>query len=71
MPKASRRSAPALSRQVDSTGNANPDSGFRYDAALAGYIFNLSTTGLSTGTYTLNFTVGSDPRAYSVPFAIK
>jgi hypothetical protein len=39
-------------------GNANPDFDFRYDAALAGYIFNLKTTGLGTGTYQLCFTVG-------------
>ena len=55
----------------DATGNANLDADFRYDAALAGYIFNLSTKGLLTGTYTLNFTVGSDATVYSVPFAIK
>ena len=57
--------------QVDTTGTANPDADFRYDAALAGYIFNLSTKGLLTGTYTLNFTVGADATVYSVPFAIK
>ena len=57
--------------QVDTTGNANPDVDFRYDPALAGYILNLSTKSLLTGTYTLNVTVGSDPTVYSVPFAIK
>ena len=56
---------------LDDTGTANPDFDFRYDASLAGYIFNLSTKGISTGTYNLNFTVGSDPTPYSVPFAVK
>lgn len=56
---------------LDDTGNANPDFDFRYDASLAGYIFNLSTHGLSMGTYRLNFTVGSDPTVYSAPFAVK
>ena len=44
---------------LDDSGNANPDFDSRYDAALEGYIFNLKTTGLTTGTYNLNFTVGS------------
>ena len=56
------------------TGNANPDNNFRYDAALGrtgGYIFNLKTTGLSMGTYSLSFTTGSDPTVYSVQFQVK
>ncbi len=57
--------------QVDTTGNANPDLDFRFDPALAGYILNLSTISLVTGTYRLNFTVGSDSTVYPVPFAIK
>jgi len=55
----------------DDAGNANPDSDFRYDATLAGYIFNLSTTGFPTGTYTLNFKAGADPVLYSAQFAVK
>jgi hypothetical protein len=42
---------------VVDAGNANPDSNFRYDAAVE-YIFNLKTTGLSAGGYRLFFTVG-------------
>ena len=57
--------------EVDDSGNANPDLDFRYDASLGGYIFNLSTKGIQTGTYNLNFTVGSDPTPYSVSFAVK
>jgi autotransporter adhesin len=48
----------SASTAVVDAGNANPDFDFRYDAALAGYIFNLKTTGLGTGTYRLYFTVG-------------
>ena len=56
---------------LDDTGQANPDLTFRYDASLAGYIFNLKTTGLPTGTYNLLFTIGSDPTVYSAPFTIR
>ncbi|HEY7158298.1 MAG TPA: hypothetical protein VH575_30410, partial [Gemmataceae bacterium] len=34
-----------------SPGGSNPDNLFRYDPDLGGYIFNLSTKGLSAGTY--------------------
>ena len=57
------------------SGNANPDNNFRYDASLGGkggYIFNLSTRGLATGTYNLNFkVVGADPTIYSAPFQVR
>jgi hypothetical protein len=59
---------------VEDSGNANPDSNFRYDATLGGtggYIFNLKTTGLASGTYKLNFTAGGDPLNYSVAFQVK
>ena len=53
------------------SGNANPDSNFRYDTTLGGYIFNLSTSGLGTGTYTLSFTAGSDPTTHAVQFQVR
>jgi hypothetical protein len=56
---------------LDDTGNANPDFDFRYDSSLNGYIFNLSTKGYTTGTYSLNFTAGSDPTQHSTQFAVK
>ena len=56
---------------LDDTGNANPDMDFRYDATLAGYVFNLSTKGYSTGTYTLSFAAGADPSTHSASFAVK
>ena len=56
---------------VEDSGNANPDFNFRYDPGLAGYIFNLSTKGLTTGTYLLGFRAGSDPTTYTVRFKVK
>ena len=60
---------------VEDSGSANPDSNFRYDASLGGtggYIFNLSTRGLATGTYNLSFkVVGADPTIYSAPFQVR
>jgi len=56
---------------IDDTGNANPDLDFRYDATVNGYVFNLSTMGYATGTYSINFTTGSDPATHSVQFAVK
>jgi Big-like domain-containing protein len=63
-----------FSGDVEAAGNANPDNDFRFDSTLGpagGYIFNLSTTGLPTGTYSLQFTAGSDPVTHSVNFGVK
>ena len=54
---------------VEDSGNANPDNNFRFDTNS--YIFNLKTTGLSTGVYNLYFTAGSDPTLHTVQFQIK
>ena len=59
---------------VEDAGNANPDFNFRYEASLGGsggYIFNLKTTGLTTGIYQLCFRAGSDPTMHTVEFQIK
>lgn len=59
---------------VESPGSANPDNNFRFDSTQGpsgGYIFNLSTTGLATGTYSLQFTAGNDPTSHSVNFGVK
>jgi len=53
------------------SGNANPDSNFRYDASLAGYIFNLSSKGLPTGTYLLHFKVQGDPADHTLQFQVR
>jgi hypothetical protein len=63
-----------FSGPVEDAGNANPDGNFRYDATLGpsgGYIFNLKTTGLTTGTYNLNFTVSGVSSSYTTPFGVK
>lgn len=54
---------------VDDSGNANPDNDFRFVGF--GYIFNLSTEGLASGTYMLQFTAGSDPLTHTVNFGVK
>jgi hypothetical protein len=55
---------------LNSAGNADPKDLFRYDACLGGYIFNLSTKGLASGTYTLYYTVGKDPTRHFLSFVV-
>jgi probable HAF family extracellular repeat protein len=60
--------------QLTDAGNANPDNNFRYDATLGGtggYIYNLSTKGLATGTYAIEFIVGSNPHVYRAQFEVR
>jgi probable HAF family extracellular repeat protein len=59
---------------LQDSGNANPDKNFRYDATLGGtggYIYNLSTKGLATGTYVLEFTAGSSAHVYQAQFGVR
>jgi hypothetical protein len=45
----------------DDAGNSNPDYDFRYDSTLGpsgGYIYNLQTKGLQSGTWTMLFGAG-------------
>jgi hypothetical protein len=61
---------------LDDSGAANsPDMNFRYDATLGGsggYIFNLSTKGLTTGTWKVTFTInGASDSTYFVKFDVK
>ncbi len=61
------------SGQVQDAGDANPDNNFRFtnfDGA-GGYIFNLKTTGLTTGTYVLSFKAGDDPTIHTTQFQLK
>jgi hypothetical protein len=56
----------------DDAGNSSPDLDFHYSGgANAGYAFNLSTRGYTTGTYALSFTVSGDPTAHSVTFQVR
>ena len=54
---------------VISSGESNADNNFRFDDGT--YIFNLKTTGLSTGVYNLTFTAGTDPVLHTVQFQVK
>ncbi len=56
------------------SGNANPDNDFRFDSSLGptgGYIFNLSTKGLTTGSYLLSFTASVDPSPHTLTFQVR
>ena len=67
-------SASGYSGGAASPSNANPGGNFRFDASLGpagGYIFNLKTTGLALGTYSLQFTAGSDPIPHAANFAVR
>jgi hypothetical protein len=67
-----KRDSSAATAVADDTGNANPDRAFRYDAGLAGYIYNLSTKGLSRGTWELQFTTSTNPgHVYNVRFDVR
>jgi hypothetical protein len=67
----SLQSAGGATVSLTSGGNANPGNVFRYDADLGGYVFNVDTTGLAQGTYTLWFSVAGDPVRHSVTFVIR
>jgi hypothetical protein len=56
---------------VDDAGNSTADSTFRYDDALQGYIYNLSTRGMAAGTWALQFSVNGDTHAYTIQFDLR
>jgi streptogramin lyase len=59
---------------LEDSGSANPDFDFRFDSTLApggAYIFNLSTKGLTTGTWNLNFSITGDPTTHSASFQVQ
>ena len=56
---------------VADAGNANPDSGFRSDATLPGYIYNFYTKGLAAGTYRVKFKAGADPATHEALFKVR
>jgi VCBS repeat-containing protein len=66
--------ASGVAGPVQDSGNANPDNDFRSvggSGQNAGYIFNLSTAGLATGTYVLQFTASGDPVMHTVFFGVQ
>ncbi len=56
---------------LHTSGKANPGNIFRYDSSLHGYVLNLDTAGLRSGTHTLYFSVSGYPVVYSITFIIK
>ena len=73
----------STSGPLQGVGNANPDNNFRYDPTLGtacpnssttncgGYIYNLTTKGLSTGPYKVTFTVnGMSSSGYTLQFEV-
>ncbi len=51
--------------------SANPDSVFRYDKGLKGYMYNLKLKGLSAGAWLLTFTVSGDPVEHTVAINVR
>ena len=66
-----QKDSTAAPQLVEDAGNANPDSEFRFDQSLQGYVFNLSTKNLAAGTWELRFMVGGDTREYRVAFDVR
>jgi hypothetical protein len=66
-----KKDSTASTALAEDAGNANPDSAFRYDSQLRGYVYNLSTRGLSRGTWELRFKVTADWATYAIPFDIR
>jgi hypothetical protein len=63
-----------ISGPVEDSGNANSDNDFRYDGTLGGdggYVFNLNSAGLATGTYNVNFSVNGGGALLAAPFEIR
>lgn len=56
---------------LQDAGSSNPANLFRYDAALNGYIFNLSTKGLTAGNYEFFWTADGDPTQHLLRFVLR
>ena len=53
---------------LNDSGKANPGNLFRLDDDT--YMYNLSTKGLASGNYTLDYIIGNDPTVYHYAFTI-
>jgi hypothetical protein len=53
------------------TGNLKWKYDPKLDGTGGGYQYNLKTSGLSTGSYQLVFTVQGDPNTHNAPFSVK
>lgn len=59
--------------EVEDAGHANPDDNFRFtnfDGA-GGYVYNLRTTGLTSGSYVVIFKARNDPTTHAAQFQIR
>lgn len=56
---------------VNDAGRSNPNGFFRFDPTLGGYIFNLNTRGLKTGSYQLSIEGPDKPLRYVVTVKIR
>jgi len=56
--------------QVPLQGSGNTGNLFRYDDTMKGYIFNLSTRGLSAGTYEFSWMIEGDPMERKLKIAL-
>ncbi|HUZ01943.1 MAG TPA: hypothetical protein VMU89_16470 [Thermomicrobiaceae bacterium] len=59
---------------VPAPGHSQPDGNFTFDPALGsggGYQFNVKTTGLAPGTWTLNVMIGTDPTLHGTTFVVR
>jgi hypothetical protein len=61
----------SASSVIDPVTTTTSDRDFRYDASLAGYIYNLKTTGFTTGTWALTFTTIGDGVSHTVLFDLR
>jgi len=69
-----KRVSDDASGTLGDAGAANADADFRYDATIGGdggYIFNLSSRDLSTGTWALAFAATGDPTSHTVQFQVR
>jgi von Willebrand factor A domain-containing protein 7 len=59
--------------EVEDAGQANPDDNFRFTSfdGGGGYVYNLKTTGLTTGSYVVIFKAGNDPTTHAAQFQIR
>lgn len=59
---------------IPAPGKGRPDGYFTFDPTLGdsgAYQFNVKTTGLAPGTWTLNFTIGDEQRPHGTTFIVR
>jgi hypothetical protein len=62
-----------VTRKTDGSSVPLPGAGtsFTFDSTLAGYVFNVNSTGYAAGVYLLSFSAAGDPVNHTVQFKIK